>query len=78
MKAPIGRITPIIMSKNPDNMTVTLPTWGGRDCCFKNTAKKMETEVGGAMMNGVFVMNADKKHPMAHVIAVATMEPVVS
>jgi acyl-CoA hydrolase len=47
------------------------------DCCI-DTAKKIDTDVGGAMMNGMSVRNDATILPMAQVTVVATIDAVSS
>ena len=65
-------------SPMPDHMTVVLPKVLSSPCCCIDTAKKIETEVGGAMIKGIFVTNEPAIDPTPHVQAVAMMEATSS
>ena len=64
------------LSKKSNNLI--LPASLPSPCCCMDTAKKIETEVGGAIMNGMSVRNAAMMLPMAQHTVVAIIDPVSS
>lgn len=71
---PNGGAIPRKARAAPDTNKEALPVKYVIPLCCIDTAKKIETEVGGAMMNGISVKKAPTMHPKAQVTVVAIME----
>jgi hypothetical protein len=62
----------------PDSTTAAQPASLPRPSCCIETARKIDTEVGGAIISGISVRNDATILPIAHVTVVATMDAVSS
>lgn len=69
-----GGMAPTMKSPAPESMTAAFPVRGPKPLCCIDTAKKIDTDVGGAMINGMFVRNAAIIQPSAQVADVAMIE----
>jgi hypothetical protein len=78
MNRATGGNAPMTTKPAPDRMTDAQPMSLSKFACCIDTAKKIDTDVGGAMINGMSVRNDDAMLPMAHVTVVATMDAVSS
>lgn len=74
----MGGTAPMIVSATPDHTTAELACNTLKFCCCAETAKNIDTEVGGAMINGVSVKKLEIIDPTQQVTAVAMMEAVSS
>lgn len=74
----IGGIAPMIVRTTPDQATAEFAWVTDNPCCWAETARKIETDVGGKMIKGVSVIKLDSIDPTAQVTAVAIIEAVSS
>ena len=74
----IGGTAPITVKATPDHTTAEFECFTDNPCCWDETAKNIDTDVGGAIIKGISVIKLDKMDPTAHVTAVAMIEDVSS
>ena len=73
-----GGNAPTTASPKPEIITAALPCKWSKFCCCTDTAKNIDTEVGGAIIKGKSVTKLPTIHPIAHVAHVAIIEAVSS
>lgn len=71
---PTGGNTPKKVKAAPEIIKEAFPSADPIPACCMDTAKKIETEVGGAIMRGISVKNPPIMHPIAQVAAVAIID----
>ena len=68
----------MIVKATPDHTTAEFACSTLKFCCCADTAKKIDTEVGGAMIKGVSVKKLEIMDPTQQVTAVAMIDAVSS